>query len=221
MTAQPADSAVRDITLKVVNKKSRPLSGIVVLSTASDAGGLTDAKGSYVFKGLTNKDSLIVMLPEFGRTMIPVADYDSLLVRVRSPRSYSYFDPETNREINIGYTKIRASDKTSPSSSLNVQELIERSNVSSLYDLLVGRVPGLDIRRGNGASGEISATMRGTKSFYGSNEPLVILDGIPFDSIEAANAVVNVRDIKTLDVLKDGSIYGSRGANGVIVITTK
>ena len=218
--AQPQpDSTFRDVKLKIVDRKGKAMPGIVVQTAASDRGFLTDRNGAYVFSGLTDKDSVVIMLPRYGRTVIPVTGMDSLVVRVKSARAYSYYDQAADREVYVGYNRVKARDMTAPSSSVDVQAILQHTSVNSLYDLLVGRVAGLDIRRG--ANNEMQSTMRGTKSFYGSNEPLVVVDGITFESLQAADAVVNVRDIKRIDVLKDGAIYGSRGANGVIIITTK
>ena len=219
--AQEIDMEPREVTLKVVNKRGRPIEGVVAQSTvAGTSAFLTDRKGEHVFLNMTDRDSLIVMLPKYGETIIPVEGMELIVVQMKSNKAYtySYREPERDEMVNIGYQTIRDRDRTTATSRLNADEVLRTNNASSLYDMLVGRVAGLDLSRRNGV---ITATIRGQKSFLGSNEPLVIVDGVTFESLDVANQSLNVRDIKTIDVIKEGSMYGSRGANGVIIITTK
>lgn len=87
-------------------------------------------------------------------------------------------------------------------------------------EALQGKIPGMDITKTSGqVGGEVSILLRGSRSIYGNNEPLFIIDGIP-----GSYNQVNPSDIESVDVLKDASstaIYGSAGANGVVIITTK
>ena len=102
---------------------------------------------------------------------------------------------------------------------------MERQTVVSVEELLVGRVPGVEV--GRSAGGDLQVRVRGAGSFYGSGEPLFVVDGLPIGSAASLGgslAGLTPRDISRIDVLKDASttaIYGSRGANGVIMITTK
>lgn len=91
-------------------------------------------------------------------------------------------------------------------------------------DLLVGRVPGLEVLRL--ANGDVTLRIRGARSFMGDDEPLLVLDGMPIrgGGLSQALAMLNPSDIARIDVLKDAgatAIYGSRGGNGVVVITTR
>lgn len=87
-------------------------------------------------------------------------------------------------------------------------------------EALQGKIPGMDITKTSGqVGGEVSILLRGSRSIYGNNEPLFIIDGIP-----GSYSQINPSDIESVDVLKDASstaIYGSAGANGVVIITTK
>ena len=99
-----------------------------------------------------------------------------------------------------------------------------QARVARVGDMLMGRVPGLEVRRG--PNGNYTLRIRGPSSLRGNEEPLLVLDGTPVQvgSIGSALASLNPRDIARIDVLRDASqtaIYGLRGANGVIVITTK
>jgi TonB-dependent SusC/RagA subfamily outer membrane receptor len=130
--------------------------------------------------------------------------------------------PRAEEMVNIGYGTQAADDVTGSTSSLN-EESIQEMQVGRVEQLLEGRVPGLDVIR---TGGGYALRIRGVGSILGSNEPLVIIDGMSVQSFGAGAGLgwINPRDIERIDVLKDASstaIYGSRGANGVIVITTK
>jgi TonB-dependent SusC/RagA subfamily outer membrane receptor len=107
-----------------------------------------------------------------------------------------------------------------PTETLTSED-IERAAPTSIEQLLMERFPGVDVRR---ASGGISIHIRGQASFYGSSEPLVVIDGIPIEQGPSGIQGLNPHDIASIKVLKnpaETAIYGVRGGNGVIVITTK
>ena len=114
-------------------------------------------------------------------------------------------------ELQIGYGTQTRDQITSSVSRVDMPE--HPHLYHNIYDMIVGRCPGVIVHG-------TSVTIRGTNSILGSTEPLYILDGTPIDSIDS----INPNDVKSIDVLKDASatsIYGMRGANGVIIITTK
>ena len=115
-----------------------------------------------------------------------------------------------DQEVNLGYQKIRKRDSTSSTGTVNVER---GSGYTDIYEYLRGRVAGVDV---NGTSIRI----RGERSINGSNEPLILVDGMVMDDI----STISPDEVKSIDVLKDASstaLYGSRGANGVILITTR
>jgi TonB-dependent SusC/RagA subfamily outer membrane receptor len=110
-----------------------------------------------------------------------------------------------------------------PDSALTSEEL-SRQTYSRVEEMIQARVPGVQVSRQ--ANGEYSIRIRGTSSISGSNEPLVVIDGMPVQEggNNAALASMNPADVARIEVLRDAqstSFYGMRGANGVIVITTK
>ncbi len=121
----------------------------------------------------------------------------------------------------VGYGTQKKSDVTGAISSIN-EKAIKEVPTSNIGSALQGRVAGLEIQRAGSTPGSGNQIrIRGERSINGSNDPLIVLDGIPFDG--GLNDINN-NDIASIDVLKDASataIYGSRGANGVILITTK
>lgn len=129
--------------------------------------------------------------------------------------------PEPEDEISTGYGREPRATSTGAVSSLTQRDIHDR-RVHSIQELL-DRVPGVDVQRlGNG---QFSVRVRGVHSIDGDNEPLFVIDGIPRTSgtFTAALEAIDPSNVDRIDVLKDASslaMYGSRGANGVIVITT-
>jgi hypothetical protein len=206
----------RDVTLKITDRRGRPVSGVVVQAIPGGNGSVTDANGMHIFSGMTDRDSILLMRPRYGVTTLPVAGLDSILVTIRNPRQFTYYPGD--RDVTDGYTVIKERNRTQAGSTIYVQELLQRTHASTISGLLTGRVAGLDIRQS--ASGETTATMRGQRTLMGSNEPLVVVDGRPMGTLSQVDGIIDVRSINTIDIVKEGSIYGSQGANGVIVITT-
>ena len=113
-------------------------------------------------------------------------------------------------EVNLGYQKIKKKDSTAATASLNVPR---GSGYSNIYEYLQGRVAGVEVVG-------TSIRIRGERSINSSNEPLIIVDGMETSDISS----ISPEEVQSIDVLKDASttaIYGSRGANGVILITTR
>jgi TonB-dependent SusC/RagA subfamily outer membrane receptor len=122
-----------------------------------------------------------------------------------------------------GYGSSLRREATGGVSSLRGQELLDQ-RVSMVEELLDGRVPGVLVTRTGG--GAISVQVRGVRSILGNNEPLVVIDGVPVNASSASQALSGItpQSVARIDVLKDAgstAAFGSRGANGVILITTK
>jgi len=214
--AQDMDAPKRNITLKLTNKKGRPLKNIVVQSSNTDKAGITDRKGLFIFREMTDSDTISIMLSKYGESIIPVAGMDSIVVMLRSARLYSYINIEGQ---NVYIEKPK--NDTKPSDILDVPALLKQGTYNSLADLLRGRVAGLNVS----PSGEaINANMRGINSIAAGsrgNQPLVVIDGLAVGTLSEANSQVDIYHIKTIEVQKTGSEWGTRGAGGVILISTK
>lgn len=127
-----------------------------------------------------------------------------------SVKSTSYVQNSEEEYLNTGYGKVKKKDSASSVSSLDVKQ---GSGYSDIYEYMKGRVAGVDV---NGTT----ITIRGMRSIMGSNEPLILVDGVEMDDI--SNILPDM--VERIDVLKDASstaLYGVRGANGVILITTR
>ncbi|OCX52699.1 SusC/RagA family protein [Mucilaginibacter sp. PPCGB 2223] len=149
--------------------------------------------------------------------------YKTQEVAVNSRTSIKITLEELNSELNevvvVGYGTTKKRDLTGSVVSVKSEEITARPGPDPI-ESLQGRVPGLDITRTSGQAGAgINIQLRGTRSFTASGTPLFIIDGLPGDY-----STINANDIESIDILKDASstaVYGSAGANGVIIITTK
>ncbi|HKG94663.1 MAG TPA: TonB-dependent receptor plug domain-containing protein [Gemmatimonadaceae bacterium] len=129
--------------------------------------------------------------------------------------------PPGSREINVGYGTMSRSHITSAVSSID-SSAIENRGAVTIEEALLGRVSGVDVLR---TARGVEVRIRGVNSFYGSSAPLFVIDGVPLPlGMSSPLAGLSPHDVARVDVLKDASaaaIYGSRGGNGVILITTK
>ena len=214
---QEANFPDRDVYLKIINRRGRPVRNIVVQSVNTGISGLTNRNGLFLFEDMSDNDSISVILSSFGETIIPVAGLDSIVMILRSSNLYSF----TNSD---GQSVTVEKDKTEPVSLLDVQKMLELNSFKSFIDLLNGRVPGLTIRQ-NGMSsigGTSTATIRGPSTLQSSNnEPIVVVDGIILGTINDANAMLNIYDIQSIEVQKGASEWGAQGGNGVIHVKLK
>ena len=130
--------------------------------------------------------------------------------------------PSEADSVQVGYGTQAKRDLTSSVSSIEGDEA-KRNSPTSVADMIDGRFPGVEVKRL--AAGGISIRIRGARSINNSNEPLFVIDGVPrMNADGGVLADLHPNDIKSIQVLKDAgatSVYGSRGANGVIMITTK
>jgi len=129
----------------------------------------------------------------------------------------------------IGYGTVKKEDATGSVTAVSSDDF-NKGNITSAQDLLVGKASGVVITSAGGAPGSGSTIrIRGGSSLSASNDPLIIIDGIPIDNADVSGssnflAFVNPNDIESMNILKDASataIYGSRASNGVIIINTK
>ena len=212
LCAQDTKPDNSDVYLKVVNQRGSPVRNIVVHSLNTNTTGMTDRNGLFKFENIPTNDSISVILSRFGQTIIPVSGMDSIVVTLRSASLYSYTD-------NFGQSVyIEKIDNTSPNTVIDVPKMLENNRYTSLIDLLQGSVAGLNIVTVGGAN---TAIVRGQRSFNNSNEPLVVINGRAYGTLNEANSFINVNDVRTIEVQKGANEWGSRGAGGVIQIITK
>ncbi len=206
--------AQKNVTGKVTDSAGEPLIGVNILVKGTATGTITEVDGTYALEVPDNNAVLV-----FSYTGYTTAE------EVVGNRSVIDLTLTTSEQlltevVVVGYGTVRKEAVTGSVASLGGENLrdVPSSNVSQA---LQGRLAGVEISTVNskpGASTQIR--IRGTRSLSASNDPLIVLDGIPF---AGSFSDINPNDVKSMDILKDASataIYGSRGANGVILITT-
>lgn len=205
----------RKITGIIKDQSGEPVIGANIVEKGTTNGTITDIDGQYSLEVGSNS-ILVVSYIGYITQEIPVGKNNTLDVLLRE-------DTETLDEvIVIGYGTTKRKDFTGSVSSVKLENspIALSPNLNAL-ESLKGNVSGLDIGATNSAGGEPSMQMRGQKSISGSNNPLIVVDGVIF--MGSINDI-NPNDIASYDVLKDATsaaAYGSRSANGVIIITTK
>lgn len=211
------------VTGRVLDETGKPLEGVTVALADATLSTLTDSEGVFSIRLVAPTGTLLF-------TAVGYMDY-SLGVKVddKVDVSLTLDDQQLDEVVVIGYGTVRKRDLTGSVSSLKSEDIV-RSPASNPLEAIQGQVPGLDITRSSGsATSGVNMNIRGKRSLsiakdeYGdaiANNPLVIIDGMQGGNI----ADINPQDIESIDVLKDASstaIYGSQGANGVIIVTTK
>jgi TonB-linked outer membrane protein, SusC/RagA family len=190
-----------------------PMIGVSVSQKGTSNGSTTDDNGRYVISNV----------PEGALIIASFVGYDPVEVPANVEQINIQLTPSTNMledVVVIGYGSVKRKDVTTAISSVSTKDLNERPIVSAAQ-AIQGRAAGVSVIQPNGApGGETSIRIRGTTSFNGSNDPLYVVDGVPVDNIN----FLSPQDIADMQILKDASsaaIYGSRAANGVVLITTK
>jgi TonB-linked SusC/RagA family outer membrane protein len=192
------------------------LPGVAIINNTTSEGTSTDIDGNFTIKARKG-DNLVFMFLGYKDVQLALESTNSLNVVMNPDRNL------LDDAVVIGYGTMKKSDLTGSVTSIK-DKALESRPISSVDGLLQGKVAGLQVIQSSGepgASAEIR--LRGVSSRQGSNSPLYVVDGFPYGDAGALKQI-NVNDITSIEVLKDASaasIYGSRGANGVILITTK
>ena len=216
------DASAQQVAVKGLIKDStgEPIIGANVVVKGTTNGTITDLDG--VFRLNANQgDILTVSFIGFKTQEVPAAASLNIILKD---------DTELLDEVVvIGYGSVKKNDLSGSVVAIKAEEL-NKGAVTSPQELIMGKVPGLSVSQGDGAPGAGSTIrIRGGASLNASNDPLIVIDGIPVSNDAApgtpnALATINPNDIETFTVLKDASataIYGSRASNGVIIIQTK
>ncbi|WP_338876419.1 TonB-dependent receptor [Spirosoma sp. SC4-14] len=217
LVAQIARSQPLQVTGRVMaGDTKQPLPGVSVSVEGTTSGTTTDADGRFRLN-LPSAQSVVVF---------SYIGYVSQRVDVGGRTQLDITLEEDNKALNevvvVGYGTVRKSDLTGSLAQVKAKE-INAFPATNVLQALSGRAPGVQVIQNTGApGGSISVRIRGTNSIQGSNEPLYVIDGFPISGSNPTQ--LNNADIESMEILKDASataIYGSRGANGVVLITTK
>ena len=202
--------AQTEMTGTVVDETGEPIIGATVKEKGTSNGSVTDFDGNFKLKV---KPGTMLVVTYVGYNPTEMAAAPGMKIQLKQDELL------LNEVVVTGYTTQRKADLTGAISTVSVEELAKQ-NENNPMKAMQGRVPGMNISADGSPSGAASVRIRGVGTFY-NNDPLYIIDGVPS---KAGMHELNGNDIESIQVLKDAasaSIYGSRAANGVIIITTK
>ncbi len=210
------------ITGKVTGDDGEPIPGVSVIVKGTSVGTMTDGVGQYSISA--PKDAKTLVFSYVGMETVEKPIEGTVVNCILSVN-----ESELSEVVVIGYGQVKKEDATGSVQSVSSDDF-NKGAITSPQELLVGKTAGVNITTGGGAPGEGAAIrIRGGSSLSASNDPLIVIDGVPIDDTGVAGMrnplnLINPNDIATFTVLKDASataIYGSRASNGVIIITTK
>ncbi len=215
------------ITGKVTDDKGQPLAGATIMVKVTGKGTKTDANGNFSINAEPNS-TLIISYIGFENTTIKISNQTTISVQLKPAIAIS------DQIVVVGYGTQDARKVAGSISKISAEDM-SKINVPTMEMALQGRAAGLDISATSGEpNSQVRIRIRGNNSISGDNQPLIVVDGFPLFSTTTTSLVgsadgsplsfINKDDVASVEVLKDASataIYGSRGANGVILITTK
>jgi len=199
----------------VVSTSGEALPGVNIIVKGTTVGTVTDIDGIYQLQ-VDNPSQAVLVFRFIGFTDQEVAVGNQTNINVTMAESSIGLD----EIVAIGYGVVRRRDLTGSVTSVRSEE-IAKVTTSNAMQAIQGRVPGVNLSQSDGQAGSgVNITVRGTRSIRAYNDPLILVDGVEYGS----TVDISPSDIESMDILKDASstaIYGTRGANGVIIITTK
>ena len=205
------------ITGTVIDENGLPLIGAGVLSSDGKSGVITDLDGKYSIS-VSSSDKFLSFSYIGYATQKIVIDGRKVIDVTLTPDMANTL----NEVVVIGYGATKKSDLTGSVASMKMAD-IENTPTTSVDQALQGKIAGVDVMSTSGEPGAgTSIRVRGTRSIEAPNEPLIVVDGV-MDAVMDLSEI-NPDDIESMSILKDASstaIYGSRGANGVVIITTR
>lgn len=205
------------ISGKVVDTKGNTLPGVSIrVKEASGVGVITDANGNFSLKVLDSYKTLIVSYVGYRTQEVTIGGQTNITIVLQESQT------GLNEVVVTGYSSTARKDLTGAIGTVNVEDL-QKAPVRSFEEALGGRVAGVQVVSQDGKPGSpTNILIRGIGSITQSSAPLYVIDGLAMENPD--NNLVDPADIESISVLKDASstaLYGARGSNGVIVITTK
>ncbi len=207
-----ASAQTKLVSGTVTDESGDGVIGATVMVKGTQNGTATDIDGRYALNVSPNS-TLVFSYVGCTTQEVPVGNKTVIDITLKSS------SVELDEVVAIGYGTVRKRDLTGAVSSIKSTEVL-KAPTTNVMETLQGKVAGMDITKTSGETGsDVNILLRGSRSIYGDNQPLFIIDGLP-----GSYNQINPNDIESIDVLKDASstaIYGSAGANGVVIITTK
>lgn len=201
---------------RVINDETNaPIAGVAISVEGTTTGTLTNSAGEFTLNVPNANATLVVSSVGFAENRISLNGRTNVVVRLREEAI------ALDEIVVIGYGAQKKSDLTGSVATVDAQRL-ENTAATTIEQAIQGTVPGVAITTtGGGAEPRNTFQIRGQNSILAGNEPLIVVDGIPY---AGSISEINQNDVASISVLKDASaaaIYGSRGSNGVVLITTK
>lgn len=211
-TTPASGQQMRTISGVVKDTQGEPVIGANIMEKGTTNGTITDLNGTFTLR-VSPKAVIKVSFIGYMEQEISVGNRTKLEIILKEDTKL------IDEVVVIGYGTVKKRDLTGAVTSVKSSDVLA-APTNNVMEALQGKIAGMDITKTSGqVGGDVSILLRGSRSIYGSNEPLFIIDGIP-----GSYNQVSPSDIESVDVLKDASstaIYGSAGANGVVIITTK
>ena len=211
---QPVDLIQKiEVTGKVVDANGEPIIGATIKEQGTSNGAISDIDGNFSFETADNAN-LEVSYIGYQNRKIKVQKGKVLAITLQE-------DTEMLDEVVVvGYGTVKKANVVGSIAKIN-SDVIQDRPVGRAEQALQGQMAGVSVRSTSGAPGsDITINVRGAASINGESTPLYVVDGVPIDNLSG----INPNDIESIDVLKDAAsaaIYGSRGSNGVVLVTTK
>jgi TonB-linked SusC/RagA family outer membrane protein len=214
---QQSFAQTRAITGTVTDEKGSPVAGASISAKGSKRGASTDSSGHFSFTAPDATKTLEVSSVGYSNIIFPIGSGNDLMITIKSEGT------NLNDVVVVGYGTARRKDVTGAVSSISAKDF-NGGVITTPMDQVNGKVPGLVVTSPDGdPNSNPLIRLRGQTSLLGTQAPLLVVDGVILDNYELLSSIPPA-DIVTFDFLKDASasaIYGSRGANGVILITTR
>ncbi|WP_461485749.1 SusC/RagA family TonB-linked outer membrane protein, partial [Pedobacter sp.] len=224
----------KKLTGKLVGEDGSPLPGASVSIKNTKVSTVTDGNGNFSITAPANAQTIVFSFLGMEEQQVAIGNNTNFNIRLKDSST------TLSNVVVVGYGTIKKSDLTGSVARLEREEFI-RDSPTNILQAMQGKIAGVNVTQNDGAPGAgLSIRIRGSNSFLGGTEPLYVIDGVPFnnsssgstpmsigdDEKQTLNAMsfINPDDIESIDILKDASataIYGSRGANGVVLITTR
>lgn len=205
MADEPFNGLILDITMKPVKK-------VKVYVKDPKRYATTDKKGRFGLTDVNPNDTLTLVFKNKEEVRIPVDGRKSMKILLTENFDVAEYSQD-DELVNLGYGYVSRREFTGVSSGISGDRL-RATGQRSVIRALAGLVPGLNV---NNVNGEPEVNIRGQRSFMLSSTPLYLVDGVQVESLD----MISVYDVDHVEVIKDASQYGARGANGAILVTTK
>ena len=218
-----AQTAIKNVSGIITDELGMPLIGASIVLKGTKTGTITDVNGSFNLPVAAVKTPTLVVSYIGFNTREVVVNSEKLQISLIED-----FNQLKEVVIQVGYGTVKKKDATGAVAVLGAKDFNKGQNVTA-ESMLTGRVAGVSVTGGGAPGAKANIRIRGGSSLNASNEPLIVVDGLPLsnatpDGATSILSTIDPNDIESFTILKDASasaIYGSRAANGVIVITTK